>query len=163
MTQPATTPAAGGPAAPELMHGCVRCGARIPLAESMCERCNPLGLRAPAASQAHGTVFVGIVVAVVIMAVVARLSISGVGPFRAHVTDVVADPAGLKVTVMVTNGGSAAGSTTCRIDDPAMGGIGPEAVFVESPRVEPGSTVVFDVVVATLGTTPKPITADCQS
>jgi len=164
MTSPETTPATpASPAAPELTHGCVRCGARIPLAESMCERCNPLGLEAPAASQAHGTVFVGIVVAVVIMAVVARLSIAGIGPFRSHVTDVVTDPAGLKVTVSLTNGGTSAGSTTCRIDDPALGGIGPEAVFVESPRVEPGSTEVFDVVVATLGTEPRPLSADCES
>ena len=55
MTSPATGHATPAPAPvtgpPELTHGCVRCGARIPLAESMCERCNPLGLRAPAASQ----------------------------------------------------------------------------------------------------------------
>jgi len=161
--EPAPTEPAPEAATPGLTHGCVRCGARIPLAESMCERCNPLGLRAPAASQAHGTVFVGIVVAVVIMAVVARLSISGIGPFQSSVTNVVADPAGLKVTVSVTNGGTAAGSTTCRIDDPSLGGIGPEAVYVESPRVEPGSTAVFDVVVASLGTEPKPLNADCES
>lgn len=148
---------------PGLTHGCVRCGARIPLAESMCDRCNPLGLRAPAASQAHGTVFVGIVVAVLIMAAVARLSISGIGPFRSEVTNVVADPAGLKVTVSVTNSGTAPGSTTCRIDDPSLGGIGPEAAFVESPRVEPGSTVVFDVVVASLGREPTTLNADCES
>jgi len=162
-TEPAPTEPAPEAATPGFTHGCVRCGARIPLAESMCERCNPLGLRAPAASQAHGTVFVGIVVAVVIMAVVARLSISGIGPFQSSVTNVVADPAGLKVTVSVTNGGTAAGSTTCRIDDPSLGGIGPEAVYVESPRVEPGSTAVFDVVVASLGTEPKPLNADCES
>ena len=161
--EPAPTEPAPEAATPGLTHGCVRCGARIPLAESMCERCNPLGLRAPAASQAHGTVFVGIVVGVVIMAVVARLSISGIGPFQSSVTNVVADPAGLKVTVSVTNGGTAAGSTTCRIDDPSLGGIGPEAVYVESPRVEPGSTAVFDVVVASLGTEPKPLNADCES
>ena len=34
---------------PEPTHGCVRCGAQIPIHESMCERCNPLGLKAPAA------------------------------------------------------------------------------------------------------------------
>lgn len=156
-------PPAAAPATPSPTHGCVRCGAPIPLAESMCEQCNPLGLRAPAASQAHGTVFVGIVVAVLIMAVVARLSMSGVGPFRSEVTNVVADPAGLRVTVGVTNSGTAAGSTTCRIDDPSLGGIGPEAAFVESPRVEPGSTVVFDVVVASLGREPRPLAADCGS
>jgi predicted nucleic acid-binding Zn ribbon protein len=145
------------------LHGCVRCGAPIPLEESMCERCNPLGLRAPAASQAHATVFAGIGVAVVIMAVVARMTIAGVGPFRSSVARVVADPAGLKVTVSVTNGGSAAGSTTCRIDDPSLGGIGPEAAYVESPRVDPGATVVFDVIVASLGTQPRALTADCES
>ena len=58
-----------------------RCGARIPMSEAMCERCNPLGLKQPAASQAHGTVFLGIAVAVVVLAVVARLAVSGVGPF----------------------------------------------------------------------------------
>ncbi len=162
-TEPGADRASSDPATPVLTHGCVRCGARIPLAESMCERCNPLGLRAPSASQAHGTVFVGIVVAVLIMAVVASLSISGIGPFRSEVVNVVADAAGLKVTVSVTNGGTAAGSTTCRIDDPSRGGIGPEAAYVESPRVEPGSTVVFDVLVGSLGTEPKPLNADCES
>lgn len=145
------------------MHGCVRCGARIPIEESMCERCNPLGLKPPAASQAHGIAFVGIGLAVVIMAVVARLSIAGVGPFTSSVASVAADPAGLKVRVTLTNGGSSAGSTTCRIDDPSLRGIGPEAQFVESPRVEPGATITFDVLVTSLGTVPKPVTADCSS
>jgi predicted nucleic acid-binding Zn ribbon protein len=149
-------------AAPVLTHGCVRCGAQIPLEESMCERCNPLGLKAPAASQAHGTVFLGIGVAVAIMAVAARLSIGGIGPFRSEVAGVAADPAGLRVTVSVTNDGSAAGSTTCRIDDPSLHGIGPEATFIESPRVEPGATLLFDLVVTSLGTTVRPLSADCS-
>ena len=155
-TRPAVPPA-------EPTHGCVRCGARIPIAESMCERCNPLGLKAPAASQAHGIAFVGIGLAVVIMAVAARLSIAGVGPFTSSVANVAADPAGLRVSVSVTNAGSSAGSTTCRIDDPALRGIGPEAQFVESPRVPPGATITFDVVVTSLGTTVKPLIADCSS
>jgi hypothetical protein len=108
-------------------------------------------------------VFIGIAAAVVIMAVLARLSISGIGPFRSEVTHVAPDPMGLKVTVSVTNGGTAGGSTTCRIDDPSLGGIGPEAAYVESPRVEPGSTAVFDVVVASLGMKPTTLTADCES
>ena len=126
-------------------------------------RCVSGATRSAAASQAHGTVFVGIVAAVLIMAAVARLSIGGIGPFRSEVTSVVADPAGLRVTVSVTNSGTAPGSTTCRIDDPSLGGIGPEAAFVESPRVEPGTTVVFDVVVASLGREPKTLNADCES
>ena len=154
---PASTPVT------EPMHGCVRCGARIPMSESMCEGCNPLGLRSPAASQAHGTAFLGIGIAVVIMAVVARMLIADVGPFTSSIAGVAADPAGLKVTVSLSNAGASAGTTTCRIDDPAVGGIGPEAVFVESPQVPAHGTITFDVVVTGLGTEVKPITADCGS
>lgn len=151
------------PAAAEPTHGCVRCGARIAIEESMCERCNPLGLKAPAASQAHGTAILGIVIAVVVMAVAARVLISGVGPFTSAVTDVAADPAGLRVTVSITNEGSAEGSTTCRIDDPTLGGISPRAVFIESPRVAAGATATFHVVVTGFGTTAKPMLAVCGS
>lgn len=151
-------PLAAGPT-----HGCVRCGARIPIAESMCEACNPLGLKAPAASQAHGTVFLGIAIAVVIMAVVARLLVSGVGPFTSTVDAVVADPAGLRVTITVANEGSAAASTTCRISDPTIRGLGPETVFVQSPVMDPGASVTFDTVVTGFGATPKPLAADCDT
>jgi predicted nucleic acid-binding Zn ribbon protein len=149
------------PAAAEPTHGCVRCGARIPISDGMCERCNPLGLKDTAASQAHGTVFLGIGLAVVLMAVVARLAISGVGPFTGAVTAVTAAPAGLQVTISVTNDGSKAGSTTCRIDDPDLPGIGPEAVFVQSPVVDPGATVRFDTLVAGFGTETRPLHVDC--
>jgi hypothetical protein len=127
----------------------------------MCETCNPLGLKAPAASQAHGTVFVGIVIAVFIMAVVGRVLIADVGPFSSSVARVVPDPAGLLLTVSVTNEGTSAGTTTCRIDDPTRGGIGPDAMFVESPRVEAGQTITFDVVVPEFGTVPRELLADC--
>ena len=156
----ATDPAVEGG---EPLHGCVRCGAPIPIHESMCERCNPLGLKAPAASQAHGTVFIGIGIAVVLMAVVARMMISGMGPFTSSVTGVVRDPGGLKVTVSVTNEGGAAGDTTCRIDDPSTGGIGPGAAFVESPKVPPGGTIAFEVIVGGFGTEPRDLTAHCGS
>jgi hypothetical protein len=157
------TPASPGLAAPtgpvEPTHGCVRCGARIPLAESMCERCNPLGLKAPAASQAHGTAALGIVVAAVIMAVVARFLVADVGPFSSSIADVAADPAGLRVTISITNEGSAAGRTTCRIGDPTIRGIGPETAYVQSPMVEGGATVAFEAVVVSLGR--APLSVEC--
>jgi hypothetical protein len=155
------TPAPVPAAAPGPTHGCVRCGTQIPIDESMCEACNPLGLKSPAASQAHATVFLGIGLAVVIMAVVARVLISNVGPFRAAVDGVSGDPAGLRVTVTLANEGSSAGSTTCRIDDPNAGGISPNAAFVESPTVRGGGTATFDVVVASLGSEPRPLLVDC--
>jgi ribosomal protein L40E len=155
---PASPAAAAAPTPaprPELTHGCVRCGARIPLEASMCEACNPLGLKAPAASQAHGTVFVGIVI-------VARAMIADVGPFSGSVARVVSDPAGLLVTVSVTNAGANAGTTTCRIDDASRGGIGPQSMFVETPRVEGGATVTFDIVAPGFGSEPRELLADCR-
>lgn len=157
------TPAPSALPSQEPLHGCVRCGARIPVSQAMCEHCNPLGLKEPAASQAHGTVFVGIAVAVVLMAVFARLAISGVGPFTGAIANVAADPAGLKVTLVVRNEGTNAGSATCRIGDPDMRGIGPETAYVTSPAIEPGQSATFDAVVTTLGTEVRPLTASCDS
>jgi len=167
----ATGPAAPGPAvgsaaparAAEPTHGCVRCGARIPLSESMCERCNPLGLKAPAASQAHGTAALGIVIAAIIMAVVARFLVADIGPFTSTVADVQADPAGLRVTISITNTGSSAGRTTCRVGDPTIRALGPQTAYVQSPMVDGKATVSFEVVVASLGTTPRVLTVDCGS
>jgi predicted nucleic acid-binding Zn ribbon protein len=155
------TPAPSTLPTTEPLHGCVRCGARIPASEAMCERCNPLGLKQPSSSQAHGTVFVGIALAVVLMAVVARLAISGIGPFSGAITNVAADPAGLRVSLTVHNAGSNAGSTTCRVGDPSIPGIGPETAYVTSPVIQAGETVTFDALIASLGTTVKPLTAVC--
>ncbi len=129
----------------------------------MCENCNPLGLKAPSATQAHGIGALGIIVAVVILAVVARLAMSGVGPFTSSVANVAADPAGLRVTITVTNGGSGAGSTTCRVSDPKLPGIGPEAAFVSSPVIQPGATATFDALVTSLGTRVRTLAVDCDT
>ncbi|HEY3334561.1 MAG TPA: hypothetical protein VGK16_04920 [Candidatus Limnocylindrales bacterium] len=157
------TPSVLPGASEEPLHGCVRCGARIPVSQAMCERCNPLGLKQPSPSQAHGTVFVGIAVAVVLLAVVARLTINGVGPFAGTIAGVDADPGGLKVSITVTNEGSSAGSTTCRVGDPRIRGIGPETAFVTSPVVPPGQTVTFSAVIASLGSTVTPLSVDCDT
>jgi hypothetical protein len=143
-------------------HPCVRCGAPVALETALCERCNPLGLSDPASSQAHGTVFVGIVLAVVALAVVGRLALSGVGPFQASVTAVRADGTGLAVTVEVRNTGSGAGSSVCRVTDPANDGIGPSAV-VRSPRIEGGATRTFSATVGQFGTNPRPLAISCDA
>ena len=157
------TPSALRAAPEEPLHGCVRCGARIPMSEAMCERCNPLGLKQPSASQAHGTVFVGVAVAVVVLAVIARLAVSGIGPFTGGIASVAADPGGLRVTIAVTNEGSSAGSTTCRVGDPQIRGIGPETAYVTSPVIQPGETVTFSAVIGSLGTAVKALSVDCDT
>jgi hypothetical protein len=127
----------------------------------MCESCNPLGLKQPAPSQAHGTIFVAIVGAVIALAFVGRLALAGIGPFKGEIGNIVAVPPGLALTVTVTNHGSSAGSTTCRIYDPSTPGIGPESAFIVSPRIEPGATISFSKQVNALGSTIRPLAVEC--
>lgn len=157
------TPAHTQMPAQEPLHGCVRCGARIPVSQAMCEQCNPLGLKEPAPSQAHATVFIGIIAAVVLLAVAARFVFSGVGPFEGGIASVEPADAGLRVTLTVTNAGTGASSTTCRITDPSLPGIGPETAYVTSPIIQPGATITFDTVVNSFGTSVKPLDADCDT
>ncbi len=144
-------------------HGCVRCGRRIPVSVALCEACNPLGLSQPAASQAHGTVFLAVGLAVVGLALLGRLALTGIGPFSGSVVAVVPVDGGLAVTLAVTNEGSRAGATTCRIYDPTIPGIGPDSAQVLSPRIEPGQTVTFTKTITELGSSPRPLAADCRS
>lgn len=145
----------------EPTHPCVRCGDPIPLADGMCERCNPLGLRQPASSQAHGTVFVGIAVAVFALAILGRYALAGVGPFEGSVSAVVAAPPNLAVTLTVTNRGSREGSTTCRVYDATDPGIGLSSAFLLSPQIPAGGTLSFSKVVTTLGSTVKQLATEC--
>jgi len=144
-----------------MTHGCVRCGAPIPLDEAMCERCNPLGLRQPSASQAHGTAIAGVALAVVVLAVAARVVTSGIGPFPAEVANVVPDGDGLKVTITLTNEGTTTSATSCRLDEANLRGIGPGTVVVQSPNVPPGQRITFDTHVTTLGTTTRALSVAC--
>ncbi|HEY0443007.1 MAG TPA: hypothetical protein VGC90_02190 [Candidatus Limnocylindrales bacterium] len=157
---PTTSPtltAAPGPA-----HPCVRCGRTVAADVSLCELCNPLGLSQPATSQAHGTVFVAIIGAVVALAVAGKLVLAGVGPFQADVSGVTTATAGLAVELAVHNEGSKAGSTTCRITEASRGGTGPAAV-VQTPRVDPGSTLRFSTSLTEFGTEPLALAVSCQS
>jgi hypothetical protein len=149
-------------AAPELTHACVRCGAPVAIDAGLCENCNPLGLRDVSPTQVHGIAFVGIVTAIVILAVVGRLAVSGVGPFTPEVAGVAPDGDGLSVTLTVTNHGRSAGQTTCRLVDP-LDRSGGGAGFVLSPPIEPGQTVTFTKRMVGLGSTVRDLSAECSS
>jgi ribosomal protein L40E len=163
VTSPGTaTPAASPGSAPEITHACVRCGAPVAIDVGLCERCNPLGLRDSASSQMHGIAIGGVVLFVVIMAVVARFALAGIGPFVGTVANVVPDTDGLAITLSVTNQGNSAGQTTCRVTDPAdrTGNVGG---FMLSPQIEPEQTLAFTQRVTTLGTTVRPLVVECSS
>ena len=161
MTSPRTaTP--GAQRKPELTHACVRCGAPVAIDVGLCERCNPLGLRDSSASQVHGIAIGGVVLFVVVMAIVARLALAGIGPFEGAVAGVVPDGDGLAVTLSVTNRGSSAGQTTCRVTDPADR-TGNTGGFMLSPQIDPGENVTFTQRLTALGTTVRPLLAECSS
>jgi hypothetical protein len=135
------------------MHGCARCGKPVALDVGLCEQCNPLGLRDAAASQVHGTVFIAVALAVVALAVVARLAVSGIGPFPATIDSIRSSGDGLQIGLTVTNTGTASGQTTCRLTEASNRGGGPIALVL-SPAVEPAQTLTFSQVVTEFGPDP---------
>ena len=160
MTTPSRT--APTPAPVPATHPCVRCGVQVPLDVALCERCNPLGLPQPASSQAHGTVAVGIVLAVVVLAILGRAALAGVGPFTGTVAGAASNPPNLSVTLTVRNDGSREGSTTCRIFDPAAGGgIAPGSAHITTPPIAAGASLTFSRLVTTLGSDVRPLAVDC--
>jgi hypothetical protein len=165
MTAPATPARPGGPAAPSApapTHPCARCGDPVALDVGLCERCNPLGLRDSASSQVHGTAILAVGLAIGLLAIITRLSVSGIGPFNASVTGVRAGATAgtLIATVQVRNEGTTIGSATCRLTDPSDPGLVNSALMY-SPRIEPGATVTFDQEV-TFGSLDGPLTATCR-
>ena len=128
----------------------------------MCEFCNPLGLAQPAASQVHGSVVLAVGVAVVILALLGRLILTGVGPFEARVANVAAMPAGLELTLTVTNHGSRGGATTCRVHDESILNDNTSA-FLLSPQIDPGATVTFVRQTQVLGTEIRPLAVECAT
>ena len=165
MTTPTTTPATPAspitPAPVEHTHPCARCGAPVALDVGLCERCNPLGLRDSASSQVHGTVFLAIVVGFIALAIAARFAVSGVGPFTAEVFDVRSDAGVLTASLRVTNEGTNAGSSTCRISDPVLSGSGQPA-FVLTPRIGPQETITFDTQLS-FGGDARPLAIECSA
>jgi hypothetical protein len=150
------------PTASTPTHGCARCGRPVPPGVGLCEECNPLGLRDAAASQVHGTVVIAVLVGVILLALVARLSIAGGGPYPATIGAIEPAGTGLAVAVTVTNEGSATGQTTCRLDDPGQLA-GGTAAFVLSPRIEPGQTLTFTSTVTEFGATPLALRVECRT
>ena len=146
----------------ELTQPCVRCGRPVPLDIALCELCNPLGLSQPAASQVHGIVVLGIIVFVAFLAVVARVSVAGIGPFSAQLVNAVPSGAGLTISISIANEGSAAGSTTCHLRDPEHRFDGP-TVRVQTPIVPAGTKLTFDRDVDEFGRLPLRLDVTCTS
>jgi hypothetical protein len=144
------------------MQACVRCGAPVSLQTALCERCNPLGLAQPSASQAHGTVALGIGVAVLLLASIAGSSSRGIGPFTVDMSAPDSVPGGLAVAITVTNTGASAGSATCQVTTSEIGSAGLSEI-ISTPRIEPGATTTIDRQLKSFGSDPIPLTISCGS
>jgi hypothetical protein len=66
------------------------------------------------------------------------------------------------VTLVVTNKGTKAASTTCSVvlDSHPVGGLGD---LVQTPVIPAGSSLRFSAEVTRFGTTPVGLATDCQS
>lgn len=148
--------------ATEPAHPCLRCGTLVPQAISLCERCNPGRLAQPAASQAHGTVFLGIGIAVIVLAVVAQFLVGGVGPFTGQLTGAVPEGDGLRLSLEIRNAGSRDGRATCRVWDPEVLGVNPVETTILTPDVPAGREIVFQQRVAALGTAVRQLAVECS-
>jgi hypothetical protein len=163
MAPPTAAPAAPRLEAPEPTHPCIRCGRPGVAAENaLCETCNPLELAQPSATQVHGIAALGILVFVAILAVAARWSLAGTGPFAASVTGVAVASGGLSITLTVENQGTKTAATTCRVIDHGhpTGGLGE---LVPTPQIAGHSSATFSFLATKLGAEPIPLDADCQS
>lgn len=164
MTAPATPAPASAPrpAKPAPTHPCARCGAPVALEVGLCERCNPLGLRDSASSQVHGTVILTVGIAIASLAILARLLVSGIGPFAATagVVRAGASAGSNVVSLSVTNEGRAVGSATCRVTDPEDPGL-VRSLVVYSPRIEPGTTATWEQSVS-FGRPGSPLAITCK-
>jgi len=134
----------------------------VALDVGLCEDCNPLGLRDSSPTQVHGMAFLGVTGAIIALALIARLAVSGIGPFTSELASVVSDGDALAVTLVVTNDGRSAGRTTCRLTDP-LDRSGGGAGFVLSPEIEPGTTLTFTRRVTGLGSTVRDLLVECSA
>lgn len=95
----------------------------------------------PASTQSHGTILLGIVAGFVVLALLLRLSISGVGPFTVELVDTKGIGNTLELTLRITNEGDRTGRANCRVPlaDAADVVQAPKTVLTQ--RIAPDETV----------------------
>jgi hypothetical protein len=107
-------------------------------------------------------VFVAVTLAIAVLAVLARLSVAGAGPFPATIDGVTATSGGLAVALTVTNQGDGIGQTSCRISRAGDPGTG-TAAFVTSPRLAAHETRRFTATVTGFGSAPIDLQVECRT
>lgn len=152
-----TTPSAGADA-----RRCIKCGREVGPDDSLCEVCNRAGMVAPSASQYHGTVVAAILVAVAGLAIAASLSLRGVGPYAAEVSEVAfADP-GYAISFSVTNQGTNAGRAKCQLIALSESGKRLRTANTITAQIPGGDTAEQTERIAGLEEQPATVTVSCS-
>ncbi|CAN5794151.1 hypothetical protein BH24CHL8_BH24CHL8_09860 [soil metagenome] len=112
---PVTLPSTA-PAYPEPEDRCVRCGRPTQAGVALCEFDNPGRIKAPSATQVHGTILIGVIAGFLIFGLLARFAVSAAGPFEADIQGRAARAdGGAELLVRVVNAGTSPASATCRV------------------------------------------------
>jgi hypothetical protein len=144
------------------MRRCIKCGREVGPDESLCEVCNRAGMVAPSASQYHGTMVVAIIAGVVALAIWASLSMRGIGPYEARVTDVQpAPPGAVAVTIEVENLGTARGYGKCQLRALDAGGTILRVQPLSAGPLEGGASGTFSARISGLAELPDRVTVLC--
>src|SRR5918992_5070816 len=149
---------------------CVRCGRPTPAGVSLCPADNPGGIGAPSSTQVHGTILLGVIIGVVVIAFAARLTVARAGPFEATVSGSATHADGsIEVLVHVENEGPNLGAATCRISfggETSGGAPAADLSFVTDRIPAGGSQDVTHTVaagsVARGGNDPERLTVRCD-
>lgn len=114
------TPSETGAFAPrpgsEPTSRCVRCGKPTPAGVSLCDVDNPGHIKAPSATQVHGTMLLGVGIGVIGFLLLAQFAVRHAGPFSGQVAGYASLPTGgVQVQLRVTNAGADESVATCRV------------------------------------------------
>jgi hypothetical protein len=136
MTRPFLAPPVDSVPASE----CVRCGRPTPPGVSLCEADNPGRISAPSATQVHGTILAGVIIAGVAFLLLAKLLIGTGGPYQATIVGRASVAGGgTEVAIRVTNQGTRDGTPTCRIT--RDGAPRPDDLAFRTDRIPAGGSV----------------------
>lgn len=115
-TRPAQVARGWQPAPGEPHDSCFRCGRPTPIGVSLCELDNPAHVKSPSATQAHGTIALGVIAGFIGFMLLAGAVSGGVGPFESIIAGRATQAdGGLEVVVRVSNEGSRMAAASCRV------------------------------------------------
>ena len=125
---------------------CVRCGRPTPLGVSLCDYDNPGHIGAPSSTQVHATMLAGVGIGVLGLALVARIMVTGVGPFDGRIVGQGLQPGGgADIAVQVTNRGTRDAPATCQV---SRGGVlRPDDPLFLTQKIAAGATVTISETV----------------